>query len=51
MDNTLTERIPELKVEALETTVAKAESDMLFDGLTDRLAVAKVETLPYTLAN
>ena len=34
-----------------DTTVAKAEADVLVDGLTDRLAVAKLETLAYTLAN
>ena len=51
MDYTLTDRLPELKVEKLDPTVAKIESDMLVDGLTDRLAVAKVETIAYTLAN
>ena len=48
---TLTDRLPELKEETLATTVAKAEADVLVDGLTHRLAVAKVETLSYTLAN
>ena len=51
MDYTLTDRLPELKVEKLDPTVAKIGSDMLVDGLTDRLAVAKVETIAYTLAN
>ena len=40
-----------MKVEALDTTVAKAEAEVLVDGLTDRLVVAKGETLDYTLAN
>ena len=34
-----------------DTTAAKAEADVLVDGLTDKLAVAKLETLAYTLAN
>lgn len=29
--------------------MAKAETDVLVDELVDRLAIAKVETLPYTL--
>ena len=51
MDNTLTDRLPDWNVETLDTTVAKAEADVLVDGLTDKLAVAKLETLAYTLAN
>ena len=31
--------------------MAEAEADRLVDGLTDRLAVAKVETIAYSLAN
>ena len=51
MNNTLTDRLPDRNVETLDTTVAKAEADVLVDGLTDRLAVAKLETLAYNLAN
>ena len=40
-----------MKVGTLDTPVAEAEADVLVDGLTHRLAVAKVETLAYTLAN
>ena len=40
-----------MKVETLDTTVAEAEADVLVDGLTERLAVAKVKTITYTLAN
>ena len=31
--------------------MAEAEADGLVDGLTDRLAVAKFETIAYSLAN
>ena len=40
-----------MNVETLDTTVAETEADVLVDGLPDRLAVAKLETLAYTLAN
>ena len=51
MDNTLTDRLPDWNVETLDTTVAKAEVNVLVDGLTDRLAAAKLETLANTRAN
>ena len=51
MEYTLTDRLPELKVRTVDTTVAEAEANVLVDGLTDRLAVVKVEALTHTLAN
>ena len=45
MEYTLTDIPPELKVETIATTVAKAEADLLLDGLTHRLAVAKLKKL------
>ena len=51
LDNTLTDRLSDWNVETLDTNVAKAEADVLVDGLTDRLAAAKLENLAYTLAN
>ena len=51
MDYTLTDRIPELKVYTVDTTVAEVEADVLVVRLTDIFAVAKVETLSFTLAN
>ena len=50
LDNTLTDRLPDWNVETVDTTVAKAGADVLVDGLTDRLAAAKLETFAYTLA-
>ena len=50
MENTLIDRLPDLKVETLDTTVAEAEADVLADGLTERLAAAKIKTIAYTLA-
>ena len=51
MENTFIDRVPDFKVETLDTTVAEAEADVLVDGLTERLAAAKIKTLAYTLAN
>ena len=51
MDNTSTDRLPDCNVKTLDTTVAGVEAGVPVDGLTDRLAVAKFETLAYTLAN
>ena len=36
MENTLIDRLPDLKVETLDTTVAEAKADELVDGLTER---------------
>ena len=51
MDNKSTDRLPDCNVKTLDTTVAGVEAGVLVDGLTDRLAVAKFETLAYTLSN
>ena len=51
MENTFIDRLPDFKVETLDTTVAEVEADVLVDGLTERLAAAKINTLAYTLAN
>ena len=51
MDNKSTDRLPDCNVKTLDTTVAGVEAGVLVDGLTDRLAVAKFETLTYTLDN
>ena len=42
---TLTDRLLDLKVYTVDTTVAEAEADMLVVELTDMFAVGKVETL------
>ena len=47
----LTDRLPDLKAATLDTTVAETEADVLVDGQTNRLKVAKLETLGYSLAN
>ena len=39
-----------MKVETLDTAVAETVEDVLADGQTNRLAVAKLEALAYTLA-
>ena len=51
MDNKLTNRLPDCNVETLDITVAETEADVLVNGLTDRLAVTKLETQAYTLTN
>ena len=51
MDYTLTQRLKKLKINRVDTTVAKAEADVLIDEVTGKLLVANVETLAYTLTN
>ena len=49
MENTLTDRLPQLNIKTVDTTVALAETDVLVSELTKRLA--KVERLAYTQTN
>jgi len=51
LDYTLTDRLLQLKVYTVDTTVNAAEVDVLGVGLTDIFAVAKVDTLALTPAN
>ena len=51
LEYTLTDRLPQFKIKTVVPTMAMAELNVLVDEMTERLSVAKVETLAYTLTS